>query len=126
MTTPPLNITIHSYGSVTKNKPACRYLIDVIKLRDPVGQKDFIVKDFLGTDRDVQDFVKEDERVPAIIDECVNIVAAHVGGNKEPYVSIGFHDHHGRWIAPAVAELVADGLDAAGYPCAVTHHELET
>jgi len=120
-----LNITLHSFGDVTANKPAVQYLIDVRTLRDPVGQKKFVDADLDGTNKEVKNFVMEDERVVAITEECRNLVYSLVNSANVPYVSVGFLDYHGRWIAPAVCELVADALDEAGFPCSVSHHELE-
>ena len=135
---PKATTGIYSYGSKTAVIPKTQFDFDLTKFRDPGGQKQF--KDVVGTHETVKKWMIDDEdsakQVNAIISDALLIAddlikpKARMDGSKteiapiSAWVSISFHDFHGKWAAPAVAELVADALDKAGYNICVTHYGL--
>jgi hypothetical protein len=88
-----------------------RYRIPVTGLRDPANQKVFdpSIKD--GRHPDVQKWIREDKRVQAVVDAVKLLAFSHIIAHKDTFVSIGIHDYHGKWIAPAIGEIVAAELD---------------
>ena len=131
-TAPKATIGIYSYGSKGSVFPKTQFDFDLTKFRDPGGQKQF--NGVIGTHSSVKEWMKEDERVSALISDCKLIAddlvkpKPRVDGSKtevtaqSAWLSIAFHDFHGKWAAPAVAELVADALNDAGYTICVTHY----
>jgi hypothetical protein len=111
-------------------QPAAQFEFDVSTFRDPVGQKQF--NRAVGTCPDVRDWVAQDRRVPGVVNVCrllaEDLCRPHPKGTGTEvisgWLSISFKDHHGKWIAPAVAELVANQLDKDGFNVIVLHHEL--
>lgn len=133
---PKPNIGLYSYGTKGGARPQAQFDIDVSKWRDPGGQIQWRGR-ANGTETDVRNWVAEDPRTPALVQMCAilaaDLIAEHtmvtdsgvVSKRAEsPWMSIAFHDHHGRWAAPAVAEIVADFLDKAGYTVCCVHHGL--
>lgn len=128
---PRPQIGIYSFGLNTVKQPSAQFEFDVSKFRDPVGQKQF--NRALGTCPDVRDWVGQDKRVAGVIQMCQllaeDLVRPHkkADGKEEAisgWLSISFKDHHGKWISPAIAELVANQLDADGFSVIVLHHEI--
>ena len=129
---PKVQIGVYSFGSKGPATPKSQFEFDVSKFRDPAGQKQF--KGGCGVDPDVRAWVGEDDRVPAIIANCLllaeDLIRAKpstTGARTEApadWLSFSFRDFHGRWASPAVAELVADALSRAGYVVAVKHFGL--
>jgi RNase adaptor protein for sRNA GlmZ degradation len=74
-----------------------------------------------GRDTAVMNFVEQDKRIPVLVNEMLSLAHAHVTAAQEHHITIGLEDRHGRWIAPAVGELVAEALDAAGFKVSITH-----
>ncbi len=124
------NIGIYSFGENSANPPNAQFEFDVRLFRDPVGQKQF--NRALGIQPDVRDWVGQDKRAKGVIEMCQmlaeDLIRPHKKGDKEEpisiWLSLSFRDHHGKWIAPAIAELVANQLDKDGFTVAVCHHEL--
>lgn len=118
------DINIYSYGKATQTPPVTKYTVNVRNLRDPIGNASLrqVCKD--GRAPAVIEWVAEDERVEIIVTELVGLAHAHIKHGKETYVSIGFVDHHGKWIAPAVAEIVAAAMERAGFSVSVRHQGL--
>jgi RNase adaptor protein for sRNA GlmZ degradation len=96
--------------------PSPQWEYSLHSFRDPM--REFRSKD--GTDPEVQAFLREDPKTSAIIKEvnllCYDILRAQ--GQK--YTSIGFRDHHGKWISCGVAEIIAEEL-APYYEVMVLH-----
>jgi hypothetical protein len=67
--------------------------------------------------------MEDDPRVGIVSREVARLVEMYLHGMKEIYFSIGFVDHHGIWIAPAVAEIVARDLES-NYSVGVSHYGL--
>ncbi len=114
-------------GGVGKGA-AGQFEFNVSLLRDPTGQKQF--SGMNGTHGNVIEWVKQDKRVQIIVKDCLiladDLIKPKHKEGKEPeaacaWLSLAFRDHHGKWIAPAVSEIVADALDKAGYLVAVHH-----
>lgn len=127
-------IGIYSYASTAQKSLAGQFEFDVSQFRDPQGQKQFFGRDICGIDAEVRDWVGQDRRVPVLIKECRLLaedlirpkqtgVTNGVTQEKAPcqWLSISFKDFHGKWIAPAVAELVANALSDDGFTITVYH-----
>lgn len=122
-------IGIYSYGNIQPQDFAGQFEFDVSTLRDPAGQQQF--KGMNGLYPEVRDWVGSDRRVSIIIkdilllsDDMAKPKAKEGKSTPEPispYVSFSFKDHHGKWISPAIAELVADVLIKEGFRVAVHH-----
>ena len=122
-------IGIYSYGTSKQQDYTGQFEFDVSLLRDPAGQKQFL--GFNGLYPQVRDWVGVDRRVPIIIRDCqlfaddMALPKPKEGQDKpapiSPYISFAFKDFHGKWIAPAVAELVADVLSKKGFRVAIHH-----
>ena len=123
-------IGIFSYGSSKEASEASgQFEFDVSSFRDPGGQKQFAGTN--GLYPDVRDWVGTDRRVPIIIRDCLlladDIIRPKPQANSNVpkalsvWLSFSFKDFHGTWIAPAVAELVANSLSEAGFNVAVHH-----
>ena len=131
------DIGIYSYGSKSKSgKPKAQFEVDVSKFRDPQGQKQFSGMD--GTNPLVRDWVKEDPRLETVVqqarilaDDLIKSKPVNDGTKTElksvsSWLSISFADIHGKWASPAVAELVANALEADGYKVYVKHFGIGT
>jgi hypothetical protein len=118
---------IYSFGKDSPNRvPTCQYYIDVAGLRDP-GSSGLIRKEYKdGRAGGVQSYIKEDPRVTAVIEQIRMIAFMHLRSQARDnkWLSFGLMDHHGRWIAPAVAELAAEELDRLAYDISVFHADL--
>lgn len=132
------NIGVYSFG--TKNvsgqkRQFAQFEFDVSKLRDPQGQKQFSGSN--GLDKKVQEWIKDDIRISGLVRECLLIAddlvkpKARVDGTKtevtqvSSWLSFSFKDFHGKWTAPAIAEIVANALSEAGYNVAIFHREFK-
>lgn len=123
-------IALYTYGRKVKTGrvvPSSDYVIDVDGLRDPLSNRGFKNEFRDGRPVKVREFIKEDPRVPAIIDTVKLLVEAHVRsvGHDRTWVAISLRDHHGKWIAPAIGEVLADTLAADGYKVSLMHIDLE-
>ena len=119
------NIGVYS-GSID-NHPQGQFEFNVTGFRDPSGQVQFKSAGLAnGIYPDVRDWVGRDRRVPIILRDC-RLIAEDLLANKSDgkpvssWLSFSFADHHGRWIAPAIAELVANHLSEAGFNVLVHH-----
>ena len=131
---PNADIGIYSFGEKGNVFPRVQFEWDCRSLRDPTGQKQFAA--LTGAHDSVKSWVKEDERVATIISCCRLIAndlikpkARTTTGTTEivqisKWLSFSFKDFHGKWSAPAMAELVADALDLDGYKVTVVHYGL--
>lgn len=114
-------VGIYAFGANNPNNMSSitlQYQFDVSSFRDPIGHKSF--KGMDGTHEEVKKWILSDKRVKSLIDEVHRLVYDHVDNGKTRWLSIGFIDHHGKWISAAVAELVADSLPDK-YKVAVVH-----
>ena len=122
-------IGVYSFGARFKEIPKAQFEFDVSKLRDPQGQKQFAGA--AGWDPAVRDWVKADPRIAGIINDCrlwaEDLLKERPQGGTNPsaiscWTSFSFRDFHGKWAAPAVAELVADALSKDGWRVSVHHY----
>lgn len=122
------NIGIYSFGPATNGQVNGQFEFDVTYFRDPQGQKQFQGKD--GLDKDVIAWIRADRRIPILIKECsllADDLLSPKGEDKKKistWVSFCFRDPHGKWISPAVAEIIADTLSDAGFNVIVSHQAL--
>jgi RNase adaptor protein for sRNA GlmZ degradation len=98
-----------------------RYTFDLSNLRDPIGHKGLRELCDDGRDPLVRDWIDEDPRVGGIIAEICALTSIHILRDKEPSLSIGMIDTHGKWISPAIAEMVAEEMDQIEIPILVSH-----
>lgn len=115
-------VVIYTYGKMTTPLPCVKYYVNVAQYRDPSGQKQLKALD--GTALSVQEFMTADKRVPLLVSEIEALAHLHVRAGKESHITVGLEDHHGKWIAPAIAELVAARLDKVGFRVATVHRAL--
>ncbi len=124
------NVGIYSYASNGSRNIVGQFEFDVSSFRDPLGQKQFLTKSS-GIDPEVRDWVGQDHRVPILIKECrmlaEDLIRHKKDGQAAPstWLSFSFKDFHGKWISPAVAELVADELSNAGFMVTVYHSAIK-
>lgn len=120
-------IGVYSFGTVAQGSTG-QFEYDVTQFRDPGGQKQF--EGMNGTYPKVKQWMLQDRRVPIIIEDCLLLAddlvrAKQIDSNMtksvSTWLSFAFKDFHGKWTAPAVAELVADALSDAGYVVVVYH-----
>jgi len=124
------DIVLYTYGKKVKSKrsiPNVDYVIDVDGLRDPLSNRGFKRTHADGRPGAIQDFVKEDPRVGSIVDTVKLLGEVHLRSKARDHawISVALRDHHGRWIAPAVGEIVAGALDSEGYKVYLSHVDLE-
>lgn len=121
VTDPQCEIAIYTNKKAIGSRS--KYQFDASVLRDPTGNKDLRrYKD--GRAKEVQAWMKADPRVEIMIWTILGLAFSHLRSLKENFMSVGIEDHHGIWAAPALAELVADRLDEAGFKVSVTHRGL--
>jgi RNase adaptor protein for sRNA GlmZ degradation len=116
-----VDITTARVGIFALNKWSSttnQYEFDLTGFRDPQAKKD--LRSLYGTDPKVQEFIKADPRLEAVIDAC-RVLVRDDDYRKGHYISFGFRDHHGRWISSAVAEIVGKILSDEGYNVYVSH-----
>ena len=121
-------IGIYTAGRESSSQPTGTYTIDVSNLRDPLSSKSLRATYTDGRAGEVQKFVSDDPRIPAIRDMVILLADMYVkppSGGTSKWVSFVFKDVHGKWIAPAVGELIADSLSNLGYQVAVAHWEIK-
>lgn len=129
--TDQVQVGVYSFGDKCAKQPVSQFEFNVSKLRDPAGQKQF--SSLSGVAPEVRDWVSADLRVAGIVADC-RILANDLLTPKpvsdgiktevratSKWVSFSFRDIHGKWISPAVAELVADALSKDGFNVTVTH-----
>ena len=128
------DIGIYSFGEKGNVTPKVQFEFDCTSLRDPTGQKQFA--NLTGTSVAVREWIKADDRVNAIVASCRLLANDLIKpkprtsfGKTEmiqvsKWLSFSFKDFHGKWAAPAMAELVADALDLDGYKVTVVHYGL--
>ena len=123
------NVGVYSYPTKKSPNSAGQFEFDVSNFRDPAGQKQFSQAPN-GLAKEVVEWVRQDRRVPIIVKDCILLAEDLVrlrpdGRSTCGWLSFGFKDYHGKWIAPAVAEAVAESLSEAGFNVA-THHSCNT
>jgi RNase adaptor protein for sRNA GlmZ degradation len=116
------NVGLHAVGTKGGEPGILRYMFDLSRFRDPIGQPILRYQD--GRSKSVQEFVQGDKRLPALINEVRILVYDAIKNQDEKYIAIGFCDYHGRLISSAVAEIVADELERDGFVVGVNHHAI--
>ena len=130
------SIGVYSYPTKGLSGVTAQFEFDVSGFRDPAGQKQFKGRTKLseagslvplnGVDSEVYEWVAKDPRIPAIIGDCRILAEDQIrpkadGKALSVWLSLSFKDYHGIWIAPAVAELVANALSDDGFNIVVHH-----
>lgn len=98
-----------------------QYRSDLTHIRDPIGQPLLTQKCKDGRDQLVREWIRGDLRVKALIHATLMIAHDTFKNQRCVWTSFGFTDHHGRWISPAIGEIVGDALDKEGYKVCVNH-----
>ena len=100
------SVILFSFAAKQASAPDTRYRFDVSSCRDPIGQAHLKGTCADGRDEKVLAWLEKDPKVKAVIETVGFLVGLHMlPPQSEANISIGFHDHHGIWIAPAVAIL---------------------
>ena len=103
-------IALYTYAKSTSTKlmpvPTFEFVCD--GLRDPMARPD--LRMLSGSHPAVQEYLREDPRVLAIIHASRMLADEYVKVNKGGWLSLGYRDYHERWISRGVAELVANAL----------------
>lgn len=104
-------VGIYTYGGESKKYggSAPHYEFDVSEFRDPMPK--FKKEGLTGSAPAVQEWIKEDPRLQALIDQVMMIVRDQVVERKLSWLTIGLKDHHEKWIARALAEIIAQKLE---------------
>lgn len=122
-------VGIYTYGKkTTTTPPTTAYVIDVCGLRDPQASGDMRRANGDGRTIACQQYVKQDKRVEAIVDQIKLLAHMHKRSSAadQKWLSFAIADHHGRYLAPAIGELAANALSNMGFKVSCWHTELET
>lgn len=115
------DISIYTAKSSRMGNIVAQYRSDLTHFRDPIGQS-YLRKECVdGRDPAVREWISLDPRVDALIHAALMISHDIFKNQKGVWASFGFTDHHGRWIAPAVGEIVGNALSEVGYKVCVNH-----
>lgn len=98
--------------------------INVSVFRDPLGHKTLTKAFHDGRAIAVMEWVNLDPRMAGLKETITLYVYDKIVHGKQNKLIIGFRDFHGRWIAPAVAEIIADTLSAKAFQVGVLHDGL--
>lgn len=96
-----------------QNRVGAMYEFNCFNFRDPMGQPD--LRELSGISPAVQLFIADDPKTQPLIDHCLLLAHDRVKKQNDPYLSLLFRDHHGKWISRALAELVSKALEKEGY-----------
>lgn len=121
-------VGIYTFGKDSPNRPSTvQYIFEVAGLRDPQSNRGFSKTYKDGRPGEVQNYVEDDPRVKAIIQEIRAFAYMHLRSDAKDnkWLSFGIKDNHGRWIAPAVGELVAERLSQLKYGVYLCHCDLD-
>ena len=100
-----------------------RFTFDCTRLRDPEGQPQ--LKSLDGDHMLVRLWVSADPRVKLMSDMCLLYVNDMLRETpSKNFITFAFRDKKGKWIAPAVAEVVATALEQKGLRVHVAHEQL--
>src|SRR3990167_5418139 len=98
---PKATVGIYSYGIKGSVQPKAQFDFDLTKFRDPSGQKQF--SGVLGTHVSVKEWMKDDERIAALIADCKliadDLIKPKMRDGKamaaqSAWLSFAFHDFH--------------------------------
>lgn len=95
------------------NMPNSPYVVNLSSFRDPVGNNKLRPLD--GSHKEVQDYLREDKRAPAVVANVVLLAEDIIRQQKTMYMSISFWDRKGKWISQGMAEITADELSKRGF-----------
>ncbi len=115
-------VIIYTYGKLTNYPPSPKYVVNVSEWRNPECNKE-VNQNMDGRSPKVLIWMEEEKRVGLLSKAIKNLVNLHLGPMKEAYFSIGLMDHKGKWIAPAVGEILVRDLSDR-WKVAIKHFEL--
>ena len=110
-------ICVYYHTHKSRHAIPTAYSIDLSSLRDPMGRKELRKLD--GSSMEVQNFLAEDSRVGPIIRTVHSLAHDILRVQASKYMSVTFHDHHGKWISQGVARMVGDYLSERGFKVCV-------
>ncbi len=113
----PLKATVVLYSWATDKPPqsgvpVCRIRYHLDQVRDPYGQLNFRDNPDTST---IQEWLLQDDRVRAVIDEVQAMCKMHLDKGKESWITFGFCDRRGKFISQPIALMVRDLLVGEGY-----------
>lgn len=100
-----------------------RWIIDVSDWRNP--ECNAAMRKYPdGRNPEVIKWMEEDPRVGVLSKQLRSISHMMLRSMKDTWITIGIIDHHGKWTAPAIAEIVANDL-ASHFTVGVEHRNLK-
>jgi len=98
---------------------------NVSKFRDPQGNANLMKLYNDGQHIAVREWIKVDPRMQGILDASLMLAYDRITHGEQKFLSLAFRDFHAKWIARAIAEVVADHLSNAGFSVGVQHEQLK-
>lgn len=121
----PMRVSIRSFGFKHGTPRDLDLLFDVRFLPNPHWEPD--LRDQVGTDPDVRRYVMESEGASEFVervDELLEFVIPKFEGEAKSYLSIGIGCTGGHHRSVAIAEEIAQRLQAHGIRAAVQHRDI--
>lgn len=121
----PMRVSIRSFGFKHGTPRDLDLLFDVRFLPNPHWEPD--LRDQVGTDPDVRSYVMESEGASEFVervDELLEFVIPKFEGEAKSYLSIGIGCTGGHHRSVAIAEEIAQRLQAHGIRAAVQHRDI--
>ena len=121
-----LSVSLHSFSYKRGVPRGVDMMFDCRFLSNPHWQPD--LRALTGLDRQVQDFVRDDERFAEFFQRVRELILfllpAHIEEGKT-HLAVGFGCTGGKHRSVTMAELMALALAEAGWPVSIRHRELE-
>lgn len=121
-------VGIYSFGRlIPRDYPiVSTFTINVTGMRDPQSSGGFRRKFTDGRADEIQDYIRDDDRYPAILDNVEMLAQMYLRseGKSLSWLSFAFMDNHGKWAGPAFAEAIAEDLSDLGYRVHTFHHDV--
>ncbi len=121
----PMRVSIRSFGFKHGTPRDLDLLFDVRFLPNPHWEPD--LRDQVGTDPDVRSYVMESEGASEFVervDELLEFLIPKFEGEAKSYLSIGIGCTGGHHRSVAIAEEIAQRLQAHGIRAAVQHRDI--
>ncbi|MAN56639.1 MAG: RNase adapter RapZ [Paracoccus sp. (in: a-proteobacteria)] len=121
-----LSVSLHSFSYKRGVPRGVDMMFDCRFLSNPHWQPE--LRALTGLDRQVQDFVRDDERFAEFFQRVRELILfllpAHIEEGKT-HLAVGFGCTGGKHRSVTMAELMALALAEAGWPVSIRHRELE-
>lgn len=101
------------YACGSADRVGAMYEFNCFNFRDPMSRDD--LRKLTGKDSEVQSFIAKDPKIPALLDHASLLIYDMIKVHKNPFISLLFRDHHGKWIARGIVELLIISLQEEDY-----------